>query len=94
MKTKKILEIVIDYLKDPCSPEWEKKIGNFDPALCYEVMSAANRLSVHSLLNLANNTLKHMIKGKTPEELRKIFNIKNDFTPEEEENVNRQWCEF
>jgi len=25
-----------------------------------------------------------MIKGKTPEEIRKTFNIVNDFTPEEE----------
>ncbi|VDO68375.1 unnamed protein product [Onchocerca flexuosa] len=26
-----------------------------------------------------------MIKGKSPEEIRRTFNIKNDFTPEEEE---------
>ena len=26
----------------------------------------------------------NMIKGKTPEEIRKMFNIVNDFTPEEE----------
>jgi hypothetical protein len=25
-----------------------------------------------------------MIKGKTPEEIRRLFNIVNDFTPEEE----------
>jgi hypothetical protein len=25
-----------------------------------------------------------MIQGKTPEEIRKLFNIVNDFTPEEE----------
>ena len=29
-----------------------------------------------------------MISGKTPEEIRKTFNIKNDFTPEEEEQVH------
>lgn len=27
------------------------------------------------------------ISGKTPEELRTIFNITNDYTPEEEEKV-------
>ena len=27
-------------------------------------------------------------KGKTPEDIRKTFNIKNDFTPEEEEQVS------
>jgi hypothetical protein len=31
-----------------------------------------------------------MIKGKTPEEIRKTFNIKNDFTPAEEEQVRIQ----
>ena len=28
-----------------------------------------------------------MIKGKSPEEIRKTFNIKNDFTEEEEQQV-------
>lgn len=31
-----------------------------------------------------------MIKEHSPEQIRKIFNIKNDFTPEEEEEVRRQ----
>jgi hypothetical protein len=33
--------------------------------------------------------------GKSPEEIRKTFNIVNDFTPEEEEQVRREneWCE-
>ncbi|CAN0847332.1 SKP1-like protein 4 [Linum grandiflorum] len=29
----------------------------------------------------------HMISGKSTEEMRKIFNIKNDFTAEEEANI-------
>ena len=30
------------------------------------------------------HTIVDRIKGKTPEEIRTILNIKNDFTPEEE----------
>lgn len=55
---------------------------------------AANYLNIKSLLDLTCQTVADMIKGKTPEEIRKTFNIKNDFTPEEEEEVRRenQWA--
>ena len=35
-----------------------------------------------------------MMKGKTVEEIRKKFNIKNDYTPQEEEKVRgeNQWA--
>ncbi len=55
---------------------------------------AANYLNIKGLLDLTCQTVAQMIKGKTPEEIRKTFNIKNDFTPEEEEEVRRenQWA--
>lgn len=31
-----------------------------------------------------------MIKGKQPEEIRKMFNIVNDFTPEEEAQIKKE----
>jgi S-phase kinase-associated protein 1 len=36
-----------------------------------------------------------LIKGKTPEEIRRTFGIVNDFTPEEEAQVRdeNKWCE-
>lgn len=51
---------------------------------------AANYLNIKSLLDLTCQTVADMIKGKTPEEIRKTFNIKNDFTAEQEEEVRRE----
>ena len=47
------------------------------------------------LLDLTCKTVANMIKGKSPEEIRKTFNITNDFTPEEEEQIRREneWAE-
>ncbi|KAK6773825.1 hypothetical protein RDI58_029064 [Solanum bulbocastanum] len=47
-------------------------------------------LNIKRLLDLTCQTVATMIKGKTPEEICKTFNIKNDFTPEEEEEVRRE----
>jgi len=46
------------------------------------------------LLDLTCQTVDDSIKGKTPEEIRETFGIKNEFTPEEEEEDRRenQWA--
>lgn len=53
----------------------------------YLLLQAANYLDIKGLLDVTCKTVANMIKGKTPEEIRKTFNIKNDFTPAEEEQV-------
>ncbi|KAL3677581.1 hypothetical protein R1sor_027529 [Riccia sorocarpa] len=106
----KILSKVIEYCKyhvenskssddKPATPEdeiklWDADFVKVDQATLFDLILAANYLNIKNLLDLTCQTVADMIKGKTPEEIRKTFNIKNDFTPEEEEEVRRenQWA--
>uniref|UniRef100_N1R1D0 SKP1-like protein n=1 Tax=Aegilops tauschii TaxID=37682 RepID=N1R1D0_AEGTA len=73
---------------------WDAEFVKVDQATLFDLILAANYLNIKGLLDLTCQTVADMIKGKTPEEIRKTFNIKNDFTPEEEEEIRRenQWA--
>ncbi|XP_039823146.1 SKP1-like protein 1 isoform X2 [Panicum virgatum] len=73
---------------------WDADFVKVDQATLFDLILAANYLNIKGLLDLTCQTVADMIKGKTPEEIRKTFNIKNDFTPEEEEEIRRenQWA--
>ena len=75
--------------------EWDAEFCKVDQGTLFELILAANYLDIKVLLDLTCKTVANMIKGKTPEEIRKTFNIKNDFTPEEEETVRKEneWVE-
>lgn len=79
---------------DDISP-WDKEFVDVEQPKLFEMILAANFLDIKPLLDLTCKTVANMIKGKTPEEIRVTFNIKNDFTPEEEEKVRKEneWCE-
>ncbi|CAL5436522.1 unnamed protein product [Camellia sinensis] len=62
----------------------------FTTASTISELKAANYLNIKSLLDLTCQTVVDMIKGKTPDEIRKTFNIKNDFSADEEEEVRRE----
>ncbi|XP_044489353.1 SKP1-like protein 1A [Mangifera indica] len=72
---------------------WDAEFVKVDQATLFDLILAANYLNIKGLLDLTCQTVADMIKGKTPEEIYKTFNIKNKFTPEEEEEFRRekQW---
>lgn len=74
---------------------YKLKLFQVDQGTLFELILAANYLDIRSLLDVTCKTVANMIKGKTPDEIRKTFNIKNDFTPAEEEQVRKEntWCE-
>nr|XP_045085224.1 SKP1-like protein 1 isoform X2 [Aegilops tauschii subsp. strangulata] len=103
----KILSKVIEYCKKhvQASPKpansgaadlksFDAEFIKVDQNTLFDLILAANYLNIKGLLDLTCQTVADMIKGKTPEEIRKTFNIKNDFTPEEEAEIRRenQWA--
>ncbi|KAJ1448738.1 Skp1 family, dimerization domain-containing protein [Pelagophyceae sp. CCMP2097] len=106
----KVIEFCRHYAEEPMSEiekplksanmhevvqEWYANYVDVDQELLFELILAANYMDIKSLLDLTCATVASMIKGKTPEEIRKTFNIVNDFTPEEEAQVREEnkWCE-
>jgi len=57
------------------------------------MLQAANYLDVKPLLDLTTTHIAHLIvEARTPEGIRKRFNIKNDLTPEDLKKV-RALCD-
>jgi len=75
--------------------EWDQKFMQVDQEMLFEIILAANYLDIKPLLDVGCKTVANMIKGKSPEKIRKTFNIQNDFTPEEEDQIRREneWAE-
>jgi S-phase kinase-associated protein 1 len=75
--------------------QWYADFVDVEQVLLFELILAANYMDIKPLLDLTCATVASMIKGKSPEDIRATFNIKNDFTPEEEAQVREEnrWCE-
>lgn len=74
---------------------WDREFLKVDQEMLYEIILAANYLNIKPLLDAGCKVVAEMIRGRTPEEIRKTFNIVSDFTPEEEAAIRREneWAE-
>jgi S-phase kinase-associated protein 1 len=77
-------------------PAWDASFVELEQEVLFELILAANYLDIKSLLDLTCAKVASMLKGKTAEEIRRQFNIENDFTPEEEAQVREEnkWAEL
>eukprot|EP00831_Metopus_contortus_P013959 TRINITY_DN1571_c0_g1_i1.p1 TRINITY_DN1571_c0_g1~~TRINITY_DN1571_c0_g1_i1.p1 ORF type:complete len:170 (+),score=29.44 TRINITY_DN1571_c0_g1_i1:198-707(+) len=87
LKSASIAEVVAD--------KWYATFIEVDQEILFEIILAANYLDIKSLLELGCATVAAMMKGKTPEQIRQLFKIEKDFTPEEENQIiaENKWAE-
>ncbi|KAF8753799.1 Skp1 family, dimerization domain [Rhizoctonia solani] len=63
--------------------DWDRRFMQVEEKMNFDIILAANYLDIKPLLDLGTKTIGELIKGKSPEEIRRLLNIANDFTPEE-----------
>jgi len=67
-----------------------------EQGMLFDLVLAANYLEAKGLMKITSKTVANMMKGKTVEEIRSTFNIRNirDFTEAEQEIIRKanEWC--
>lgn len=76
-------------------PQWDADFLKIESGTLFDLILAANYLNIKGLLEVTTKTLALMMKGKTPDEIREKFNIENDFTDAEKEEIRKEieWFE-
>ena len=96
-----ILSKIINYLNyitydnSDINKFFEDFLKDIDNDTLFDIIIGTNYLEIKYLLDLTCKVVADEIKQcSTPQEIRKKFNIVNDFTPEEEEEIHKEnaWC--
>lgn len=71
-------------LLEECIDQWDIDfLAGIDLDLTFDLVNAANYLDIKSLLELSCAKIASLMKGKSSEEIRIMFNIECDLTEEE-----------
>ena len=95
----KMMEMVADFcqkfssnkkIKTENGSSFTYDLSHLDQSTLFDLILSANYLDIKELLDASCKQVSNSIKGKTTEEMREFFGIKNDFSPEEEANVRKE----
>ncbi|KAJ8084984.1 hypothetical protein PM082_003761 [Marasmius tenuissimus] len=84
------LEKVLEYcehhrgetLEENKHSEWDRHfVGGVDQETLFLIIQVANYLEIQPLVHLGSSAVADLIKGKTLEQIRTMFNIANDHEP-------------
>ncbi|XP_057337532.1 S-phase kinase-associated protein 1-like [Microplitis mediator] len=98
---KKVVEWAEHHKDDPPAPEddetqekrcddisvWDSEFLKVDQPTLFAIIRAANYLDIKGLMDVTCKTVACMIKGKTPDEIRKTFNLPPIKTPVDNNDV-------
>jgi len=70
--------------------ELDQNFIDMDIEKISSLVMAANFMIVNGLIKLCCHKIANLMKGKTTEEMRILFNVTNDFTPEEEQKLREE----
>ncbi|KAJ4757850.1 hypothetical protein LUZ62_022894 [Rhynchospora pubera] len=69
---------------------WDRQFTDMDPMMLLDLCRAAIFLQIKELVDMIAKKIANFLKGKSVEEIRQTFQIINDFSPEEEEEIRRE----
>lgn len=74
---------------------WNKEFVQEPIGTLLQLVMAANMLDLPFMLDVTSKAIAEMIRGKSPDEIKKIFGVEGEFTQEEKEQVleDNPWLE-
>jgi S-phase kinase-associated protein 1 len=75
--------------------QWYADFVKIEKNMLFDLVAAANFMDIKPLLDLTCLAVSILIKGKSAVELREMFNISSDFSPEEDAQIKKEngWVE-
>lgn len=70
---------------------WDERFIDVDNDTLIDLILAAYQLNIKGVVDLTSRKLADKMRGKTVEEIRQTFNIKNDYTAEEEREIRNEY---